>query len=144
MAELKIGKITLGSVMTNCYFVYREGEKGIIFFDPADQGGYIYDKLTEKGFEFEAIFLTHGHFDHITGAAELREKSGAKIYCLEPEKVLLEDPYVNVSAQMHRPVTLKADGYFKDGDEPEYGGKKCKVIATPGHTVGGCSYYFEG
>lgn len=143
MAELKIGKITLGQVMTNCYFVYREGEKGIIFFDPADNGKYIYDKLTEKGFEFEAILLTHGHYDHILGADELRRLSGAKIYALESEHVLLEDPYVNLSANMHRGITLKADGFFGDGDELEYGGKKCKVIATPGHTVGSCCFYFE-
>ncbi|MCR4584563.1 MAG: MBL fold metallo-hydrolase [Lachnospiraceae bacterium] len=143
MAELKIGKITLGQVMTNCYFVYREGDAGIIFFDPADNGKYIYDKLTEKGFEFEAILLTHGHYDHILGADELRKLSGAKIYALEAEHVLLEDPYVNLSANMHRGITLKADGFFRDGDVLEYGGKKCRVIATPGHTVGSCCFYFE-
>lgn len=129
--------------MTNCYFVYREGDAGIIFFDPADNGKYIYDKLTEKGFEFEAILLTHGHYDHILGADELRKLSGAKIYALEAEHVLLEDPYVNLSANMHRGITLKADGFFRDGDVLEYGGKKCRVIATPGHTVGSCCFYFE-
>ncbi len=143
MAGLKIGKITLGQVMTNCYFVYREGDDGIIFFDPADQGAYIYDKLTEKGFRFEVILLTHGHYDHILGADELRKKSGAKIYAPEAEHVLLDDPYVNLSANMHRAVTLKADGFFRDGDVLEYGGKQCRVIATPGHTVGSSCFYFE-
>ena len=141
MAELKIGKMTLGSCMTNCYFVYREGEKGVIFFDPAAQGDYIYEKMKEHGFEIEVILLTHGHFDHIGGVDALREKSGAKVYAMEAEKVLLQDPYVNVSAQMHAKVTVEADGFLHDGDELEYGGKKCKVIATPGHTIGGCCFY---
>ena len=143
MAELKVGKITLGAYMTNCYFVYREGESEVMFFDPADQGKYIYDKLTEKGFSIEAIFLTHGHYDHIGGAEELRNISGAKIYCTEAEHVLLDDPYVNISANMHKKVTLKADAYINDGDILEYGSKKCKVITTPGHTIGGCCFYFE-
>ena len=143
MAELKIGKMTLGSCMTNCYFVYREGESGVIFFDPAAQGDYIYEKMKEHGFEIEVILLTHGHFDHIGGVDALREKSGAKVYAMEAEKVLLQDPYVNVSAQMHAKVTVEADGFLHDGDELEYGGKKCKVIATPGHTIGGCCFYFE-
>ncbi|MBO6297699.1 MAG: MBL fold metallo-hydrolase [Lachnospiraceae bacterium] len=143
MAELKIGKMTLGSGMTNCYFVYREGEKGVIFFDPAAQGDYIYEKMKEHGFEIEVILLTHGHFDHIGGVDALRKASGAKVYALEPEKVLLQDPYVNVSAQMHAKVTVEADGFLQDGEELEYGGKKCKVIATPGHTIGGCCFYFE-
>ena len=143
MAELKIGKMTLGSCMTNCYFVYREGESGVIFFDPAAQGDYIYEKMKEHGFEIEVILLTHGHFDHIGGVDALREKSGAKVYAMEAEKVLLQDPYVNVSAQMHAKVTVEADGFLQDGDELEYGGKKCRVIATPGHTIGGCCFYFE-
>ena len=143
MAELKIGKMTLGSGMTNCYFIYREGESSVIFFDPATQGDYIYEKMQEHGFHIEVILLTHGHYDHISGVDALRKASGAKVYAMEAEKVLLEDPYVNISAQMHKPVTVQADGFFHDGDELEYSGKKCRVIATPGHTVGGCCFYFE-
>lgn len=143
MAELKIGRMCLGKMQTNAYFVYREGESKVLFFDPPSQGKYIHEKLSEHGFSVEAILLTHGHFDHIGGAEELRKESGAKILCLEEEKVLLEDPWVNVSAQMRDPVTLEADGYFHDGDILEYGDKKCRVIATPGHTVGGCCFYFE-
>ena len=143
MAELKIGRMTLGNMQTNGYFVYREGEKSVIFFDPAAQGKHIHDKLSELGFSVEAILLTHGHFDHIGGADELRRLSGAKISCLEAEKVLLDDPYVNVSAQMRAPITLEADAFFHDGDILEFGDKKCRVIGTPGHTIGGACFYFE-
>ena len=51
MQKLKIGRIVLGSCQTNCYFVYREEEKQAIVFDPADKGAYLYEKLTEKGFQ---------------------------------------------------------------------------------------------
>ena len=98
MAELKIGRMTIGKMQTNMYFVYREGESKVICFDPAAQGEYIHQKLKEKGFEVEAILLTHGHFDHIGGADALRKASGAKIYAMEDEAVLLEDPWINVSA----------------------------------------------
>ena len=39
---LKIGKIVMGSVQTNCYFVYEEGKKKILVIDPADRGDYLY------------------------------------------------------------------------------------------------------
>ena len=67
MADLKIGKMVLGVCQTNCYFVYVEGTDKALVFDPADKGNYIYDTLSEKGFQVAAILLTHGHFDHIWG-----------------------------------------------------------------------------
>lgn len=143
MAKLKIGRIMLGMCQTNCYFLYREGETKVIFIDPADQGKYIYDKLAEKGFSVEAILLTHGHFDHILGAKALRELSGAKIYATEADKVLLQDPYVNVSAQWAKPYTLEADEYIRDGQVLTFGDISCKVLVTPGHTIGSCCFYFE-
>ena len=141
-SELKIGRIMMGMCQTNCYFLYREGENQVIFIDPADHGKIIYDKLKEKNFEIEAILLTHGHFDHIMGCKELRELSGAKIYAPEADKVLLQDPYVNVSASWAKAYTLEADEYLTDGQELCFGDKKCKVIMTPGHTIGSCCYYF--
>ena len=57
MADLKIGKITMGMCQTNCYFLYREGSSDVIFIDPADSGKYIVEKLKEKGFEIKAILL---------------------------------------------------------------------------------------
>ena len=143
MQNLKIGRIVLGACQTNCYFVYKEGEKQAIVFDPADKGDYLYEKLTEKGFEIAAILLTHGHFDHILGCAKLKAASGAKIYAYEAEKVLCEDAFVNVSAQTGRSCTVEVDEYVKDGQELTFAGMTCKVLATPGHTIGSCCYYFE-
>ena len=97
------------------------------------------------GLEVEEILLTHGHFDHIAGGDDLRNRSGARIKCLDAEKELIENPELNVSLDfMGYPVTLTPDGYFKDGDELTIAGDiRCKVLATPGHTKGGCCFYIE-
>lgn len=143
MANLKIGKITLGVCATNCYFVYREGEKRVLFFDPADQGEYLYQALTGKGFEIGAILLTHGHFDHIWGAQKLRALSGAKIYACKEEEALLMDSGMNVSEMAGRACTVKANAFLEDGQEMTLEGMTFRVILTPGHTAGGCCFYFE-
>ena len=143
MANLKIGKITLGSCATNCYFVYREGTTDVLFFDPADQGDYLYQALQQKGFQVGAILLTHGHFDHIWGAQKLRALSGAKMYAYKGEEAVLSDVNLNISEMAGRACTVKPNTYLEDGQEIELLDMKIKVIATPGHTEGSCCYYFE-
>lgn len=143
MSELKIGRITLGVCQTNFYFVYEEGKKEVIAFDPADKGAYLYEKLKENGFAVKGICLTHGHFDHIWGVEELKEQSGAKVYAYEGEKDVCESVSLNVSKSVGRPYTVTPDVLLRDGETVEIAGITAKLIATPGHTHGSCCYYFE-
>lgn len=143
MSELKIGRITLGMCATNCYFIYREHCSDVIVIDPADKGDYLFEKLSERGFAVKGILLTHAHFDHIWGCNELRELTKAPVYAYEEEKALCETPKLNVSAQTGRPYTVIPDYYVKDNEEIRIADMTCKLLATPGHTVGSCCYYFE-
>lgn len=141
--NIRIGRIVLGICQTNCYYLYEEGKKDVIFVDPADKGDLLYEKLKEQGFHVAGIVLTHGHADHIWGAAKLRQLSGAKIYACEQEKEICEDAVKNLSEQFGRPCVLEADEYVKDGEKITIAGMTCQLIATPGHTAGSCCYYFE-
>jgi glyoxylase-like metal-dependent hydrolase (beta-lactamase superfamily II) len=143
MADIKIGRMVIGVCATNCYFVYREGSKECVVIDAPDKGKEIASTLKKHGFEVSAVLLTHGHFDHIWGASELRNATSAKIYALDKEQPLMEDSTLNVSADCGRPATLKVNRYLRDGEEIELAGIKFKVIATPGHTAGSCCFYVE-
>lgn len=154
MSELKIGRIVLGSCSTNTYFLYRDGDRRAIVVDPADQGTKIYASLFKNDFDVEAILLTHGHFDHILGVSALkgavnraRKEKGLEpiqVYALDQEREILQDATQNLSgAWGGDPCTLEADVYLKDGDERTIADMCFQVIATPGHTVGGCCYYFR-
>ena len=143
MEELKVGCIVLGILENNCYFIHREGEHDAIFIDPSSKGEKIFVKLREKGLTIKAILITHGHFDHIMGANELREISGAKIYALKEEEELLADPALNSSYKVGRSYTVKPDVLVRDGEVLDFGDIQLKVIATPGHTIGGCCFYSE-
>lgn len=140
---LKIGKIVIGSVQTNCYFLYQENKKKILVVDPADKGEYLYNAFTERGFEVAAILLTHGHFDHIWGCNKLRELAGVPVFAWEEEKDLCESAKLNVSEDVGRPYTVVVDRYLKDGEKMTVEGMEFTVIGTPGHTKGSCCYYFE-
>ena len=141
MADIKIGRMVIGVCATNSYFLYREGSKECIVIDAPDNGKGMADSLKKNGFTVAAILLTHGHFDHIWGASELRNATSAKIYALDAEEKLLTDSNLNSSAMAGRGATVKANSFFKDGEETEIAGIKIKVIATPGHTIGSCCFY---
>ena len=141
MGDLKVGKMVLGMVATNCYFVYDADSKEGFVIDPAKNG--LYEKLTANGINIKAILLTHGHFDHIMGVHEMTREAGAKVYALSAEDRVCRDAALNASEQIGRPYTVEPDVLVNDGDEIEIAGIKIKVYATPGHTIGSCCYYIE-
>jgi len=63
------------------------------------------------------------------------------VYALTEEKKICRTPELNLSAQMPPVVTIEADEWLTDGQTVETAGISFQVIATPGHTVGGCCYY---
>ena len=153
MGKIKIGGMVMGAVQTNCYFVYREGSPDCIVFDAPDTGKEIVRRIEGAGFHVRALFLTHGHFDHIMGAQDVRLSAGSlansrgeeavKIYAPKSEEEMLSDSSYNMTAQFGTPMTLRPNVWVEDGQEIEIAGIKIKVLFTPGHTPGSASYYIE-
>jgi len=143
MGKLKIERSVLGMVGTNCYFLYDEDTKETLVIDPAYDGAGIYEKLKEKNLKPAAILLTHGHFDHIMGSDELREKAGVKIYAPRADQALCETAELNCSGMIGRSYTVRADVYLEDQAVLTIAGISCRMLETPGHTAGSSCYYFE-
>ena len=153
MGKIKIGGMVIGAVQTNCYFVYREGSPDCIVFDAPDTGKEIVRRIEGAGFHVRALFLTHGHFDHIMGAQDVRLSAGSlansrgeeavKIYAPKSEEEMLSDSSYNMTAHFGTPMTLRPNVWVEDGQEIEITGIKIKVLFTPGQTPGSASYYIE-
>lgn len=129
-------------VMTNVYLVRNESNNEMIIIDPADDAPSIARKIGEMGGEPKAILLTHGHFDHIGAAEELRNLYKIPVWCEKSETEVLADPRINLSASWAAGVVLKADRTFSDGDTLEIAGFAIKALHTPGHTEGSSCFYF--
>ncbi len=133
----------VGPVQTNCYFLYHEDTKECLIFDPGDCAEDIIAFVRKKELNPVGIVLTHGHFDHIMAADEVRKIFDIKIYAARAEEELLANSMLNVSAQLGASVTLKADEWLEDGQEISVLGETMRCILTPGHTIGGMCYYFS-
>ena len=143
MTPLRIEQYVVGSVSTNCYFAINDDTNEVVVIDPGAAAKQLAKKVSEGGLKPVAILLTHGHYDHAGGAEELAELLGVKIYAQEAERETLENPGINLSGWDGRVSTYHADEYVADGSELELAGFHICVLHTPGHTVGGCCYYFK-
>ncbi len=143
MAPLKIEQYIVGSVQTNCYFAINDDTKEVLIIDPGASAGKLADKVKEQGLKPTAILLTHGHFDHASAAEELAGLLNIEIYAEEHEKETLENPQLNLSGWEGNVRTYRVDHFLRDEQEIDLAGFHIRVFHTPGHTVGGCCYYFS-
>lgn len=129
---MKVERMVLGQIQTNCYFAINEATKETIVIDPADRPDSVLRKAVDEGLTLKAIFLTHGHADHMLGVPELKAKLGIPVYACEAEKALLADPAQNLSPALFRKsVSFAADVWVKDEEKIEVAGMKFRVFATP-------------
>jgi hydroxyacylglutathione hydrolase len=116
---MRVEKICLGELSTNCYLVNADGLT--ILIDPAEYC----EKLTSfiGNRQVDLVINTHGHFDHIGGNWQL-QKAGAKLLIHEEDLPLVDSFYPD-----HPPF----DRYIVDGETLPGG---FRVIHTPGHSPG--------
>ena len=143
MKRLDLQKCIVGSVFTNCYFLKNKETEEMLIVDPGDNADRIEQKVLEMQGRPVAILLTHGHFDHILAAEEIKKKYNIPIYACAKEEKTLQDPRINLTAFHMSSYTLKADVYLKDLQVVELAGFSIQMIETPGHTLGSCCYYLK-
>ena len=143
MNQAVIRQKVLGMVGTNCYICMHAESKEAFIVDPADNAAAIIRMVSDMGAKPCAVLLTHGHFDHIGAADELRKMYEIPVYAHEAEEALLSSPTLNLSGSWASAIILKADHLLKDGDKLQIAGFTVKVLHTPGHTEGSCCYVLE-
>ncbi len=135
---MKIIAMEVGYIATNCYLVINEETHHGVIVDPGGDAERIMGVAEKENVKIDAIFLTHGHGDHIMALSEVKECTGATVYISAEDADMLLDPVRNLTAFIGgKAGTTKADKFFNDGDEVEEAGIKFKIMATPGHTPGG-------
>ena len=74
---LEILTFTLGPAVTNGYLLGDDANKEAICIDPPWDGEKILEAANRRGWRVTNILLTHAHFDHLGGAAEVGLLAGS-------------------------------------------------------------------
>ncbi|MBU1885143.1 MBL fold metallo-hydrolase [Patescibacteria group bacterium] len=144
---MQIETFSLGQLATNCYLAWCEKTREAIVIDPADEGGFISEKILELDLKPVAIILTHGHFDHLLGLLELKLNfSQVPIMMYEADLFLVKSAKKRTQHWLKMqvdPVPIP-DIFLKEGDKIKFGQETLTVLHTPGHTPGSICLYNDG
>jgi metallo-beta-lactamase class B len=103
----------------------------------------IRESIEKLGFRFgdvKILLVSHAHFDHVGGSAELKKLTGAQYMVMEGDAEVVEsggksDFQYGDSPSMLYPAT-KVDRVLHDGDEVKLGDTVLVAHRTAGHTRG--------
>jgi hydroxyacylglutathione hydrolase len=120
--------------MTNVITIQARGDNFIYLHPCGDHAAFVVDPgeapavlqaLQQHDLALTAVLLTHHHWDHVAGAADLRSQTSGEI--IGPDRTLIP-----ASGRM-----------VADGDALALGRLSVSVLATPGHTRTSVSYYLR-
>jgi hydroxyacylglutathione hydrolase len=136
--------VPVGPLQANCYLIWDEA-KVACAVDPGGEPERLSRFVQTRGLRLEAIFVTHGHFDHVEGVKGLAEATGAQVYCSSQVRPVLSGSQ-GCSATGY-PVPSVGEPLIEvveDGSTVTVGNMTVTVIATPGHTPGDVTYEIGG
>lgn len=142
--SLVVDRYELGPIATNCYVVRpdREANEAVVV-DPSGSATEIRLELARMGARCAAILITHGHWDHLVGVAELADGTDAPVHMASDEAFMLaratefSPPGINVRE-------FVPDVLLQGNETLELAGMSFETIRVPGHSPGHLAFHADG
>jgi len=127
----------------NCTLLWCEATRKAVVVDPGGDVPEILAAIEKTGVSVEKIWLTHGHIDHVGGAAELRDALMVQIEGPHRDDQFLLDNVVNSGRSFGiegvRDVT--PDRWLDQGDSVSVGELTFQILHCPGHSPGSVVFF---
>ena len=118
----------VGGWPVNAYLLICKATNAAAIIDTAAHPDRILAQVATLNVKPTAILLTHAHSDHTDGLSQLQTETGCETYIHKDEP---------------KPRSNKKLREVAHGDVLSVGELTVRVVNTPGHTPGGCSFLTE-
>jgi hydroxyacylglutathione hydrolase len=136
-----------GPIATNAYLL-TVPERGVAVLIDAPEGVWteVAEILRDEKCQLAELWLTHGHWDHMQGAAEVVRGCGAKVLAHLDGRVLIETPEVmkRFLGTELKLEPVKVDRWIAAGERLAALGAEVEVREVPGHCPGSLMFWFAG
>ncbi|MDR3314492.1 MAG: MBL fold metallo-hydrolase [Oscillospiraceae bacterium] len=135
--------IPVGLLQSNSYLLREEATGALALVDCGFFNRPVADAIREQGGDLRYLLLTHGHFDHIQGAADCKAAyPTAQVAVSVADAAYLRGEIDAVPGRRSRyKIAMEPDWLLREGDEIPLGESALRVIETPGHTLGGVCFF---
>jgi glyoxylase-like metal-dependent hydrolase (beta-lactamase superfamily II) len=142
--------LPVGPLQCNCSILGDEISREAIVVDPGDDIPRIMALLAKHSLTVKQIIITHGHIDHIAGAARLKRLTGAPVLYNQNDLPLVKMMGVQATwLGIPTPTVERPDDSLEDGKlitigaspEQDQKGLTGSILHTPGHTEGSVCLY---
>ncbi|MCP4292493.1 MAG: MBL fold metallo-hydrolase [bacterium] len=145
--SIKITVIPVGPLQMNSVLLTSDDpdHQDALLIDPGADPARILETLDESGCKLQAILATHGHFDHVEGAAAIQDVHDLPLQCHTDDVFLIEN--MNQSQTAYGLPTYPVPRFqpnLAHGDSIDFAGVKIEVSHVPGHSPGQLMFTFEG
>lgn len=134
---MRISTLTVGPFQENSYLVVDEDTGVAALVDPGEEGPRLLEAVRQSGARLDAIWVTHGHLDHLGAIAAVKRVHDVPIY-LHPDDAPLyraaDRQAAAYGVSMEAPPAPERE--FSDGDELRLGDLRFRIIHAPGHAPG--------
>lgn len=142
---MNVVQVAVGEMISNAFIVYKEGTHKAFVVDPGADYLRIKKRLDDNGItEVTHILLTHGHFDHIGAAAQLKRETGAAVCIHRRDASMLQSDQDSLAVMAGVTIEpVKSDFIFEGGEVIVAADIEVEVLHTPGHSGGSVCYLAE-